>query len=127
MIRRPPGSTRTDTLCPYTTLFRSADSGARRRGVLLHHAASDQPSPHGSFRRLRRAASCAETDNLRGGRKGETGMQQNLKFRCVRLRAFYGTYRLILALVLGITPEKADPPRTAVRTAMRAPGWATPA
>src|SRR3546814_5202193 len=25
MIRRPPSSTRTDTLCPYTTLFRSAD------------------------------------------------------------------------------------------------------
>src|SRR3546814_6374419 len=25
MIRRPPGSTRTDTLFPYTTLFRSAD------------------------------------------------------------------------------------------------------
>src|SRR3546814_2661089 len=25
MIRRPPKSTRTDTLCPYTTLFRSAD------------------------------------------------------------------------------------------------------
>src|SRR3546814_15567595 len=24
MIRRPPGSTRTDTLLPYTTLFRSA-------------------------------------------------------------------------------------------------------
>src|SRR3546814_4024056 len=28
MIRRPPRSTRTDTLCPYTTLFRS--SPARR-------------------------------------------------------------------------------------------------
>src|SRR3546814_7987101 len=26
MIRRPPGSTRTDTLFPYTTLFRSADT-----------------------------------------------------------------------------------------------------
>src|SRR3546814_6783450 len=26
MIRRPPRSTRTDTLCPYTTLFRSAGS-----------------------------------------------------------------------------------------------------
>src|SRR3546814_14295326 len=25
MIRRPPGSTRTDTLFPYTTLFRSAN------------------------------------------------------------------------------------------------------
>src|SRR3546814_4650096 len=31
MIRRPPRSTRTDTLCPYTTLFRSCVSGARRR------------------------------------------------------------------------------------------------
>src|SRR3546814_10731654 len=31
MIRRPPRSTRTDTLCPYTTLFRSAfqPEGAR--------------------------------------------------------------------------------------------------
>src|SRR3546814_14551309 len=26
MIRRPPRSTRTDTLCPYTTLFRSERS-----------------------------------------------------------------------------------------------------
>src|SRR3546814_1378423 len=30
MIRRPPGSTRTDTLFPYTTLFRSPDSCGRR-------------------------------------------------------------------------------------------------
>src|SRR3546814_10411468 len=28
MIRRPPRSTRTDTLFPYTTLFRSAGSGS---------------------------------------------------------------------------------------------------
>src|SRR3546814_2092974 len=28
MIRRPPRSTRTDTLFPYTTLFRSADDAA---------------------------------------------------------------------------------------------------
>src|SRR3546814_12446707 len=33
MIRRPPRSTRTDTLFPYTTLFRSAPSpGGRREG-----------------------------------------------------------------------------------------------
>src|SRR3546814_11553695 len=33
MIRRPPRSTRTDTLFPYTTLFRSdADDGRRQRG-----------------------------------------------------------------------------------------------
>src|SRR3546814_3497605 len=29
MIRRPPGSTRTDTLFPYTTLFRSREVGRR--------------------------------------------------------------------------------------------------
>src|SRR3546814_11919311 len=29
MIRRPPRSTRTDTLFPYTTLFRSLHSGGR--------------------------------------------------------------------------------------------------
>src|SRR3546814_17993622 len=31
MIRRPPRSTRTDTLFPYTTLFRSARDDRRRR------------------------------------------------------------------------------------------------
>src|SRR3546814_17571918 len=30
MIRRPPRSTRTDTLCPYTTLFRSRRARERR-------------------------------------------------------------------------------------------------
>src|SRR3546814_12474973 len=29
IIRRPPRSTRTDTLCPYTTLFRSPGGGDR--------------------------------------------------------------------------------------------------
>src|SRR3546814_7740002 len=32
MRRRPPSSTRTDTLLPYTTLFRSADCVERYRG-----------------------------------------------------------------------------------------------
>src|SRR3546814_20177429 len=32
MIRRPPRSTRTDTLFPYTTLFRSQSMGAFERG-----------------------------------------------------------------------------------------------
>src|SRR3546814_2136899 len=33
MIRRPPRSTRTDTLFPYTTLFRSWRAGSMRNGV----------------------------------------------------------------------------------------------
>src|SRR3546814_13626123 len=44
MIRRPPRSTRTDTLFPYTTLFRSigvdADGifGRERQAITLHRA-----------------------------------------------------------------------------------------
>src|SRR3546814_6548217 len=33
MIRRPPRSTRTDTLFPYTTLFRSPPCAARRGSI----------------------------------------------------------------------------------------------
>src|SRR3546814_6853908 len=55
MIRRPPRSTRTDTLCPYTTLFRSRrrlrggggdDDGVfHRAGFLegLHHLGDGRP------------------------------------------------------------------------------------
>src|SRR3546814_16277053 len=41
MIRRPPRSTRTDTLFPYTTLFRSADV------VELYNQASRMFAPEG--------------------------------------------------------------------------------
>src|SRR3546814_7321124 len=34
MRRRPPRSTRTDTLCPYTTLFRSPDGVLGAAGVM---------------------------------------------------------------------------------------------
>src|SRR3546814_20258062 len=34
MIRRPPRSTRTDTLFPYTTLFRSLETLTRRAAVI---------------------------------------------------------------------------------------------
>src|SRR3546814_9263240 len=45
MRRRPPRSTRTDTRCPYTTLFRSADVAHE------HHAA---PMQREGFARRRR-------------------------------------------------------------------------
>src|SRR3546814_15382530 len=39
MIRRPPRSTRTDTLFPYTTLFRSVDSRTKPdKAAILHEA-----------------------------------------------------------------------------------------
>src|SRR3546814_13665788 len=36
MIRRPPRSTRTDTLFPYTTLFRSKQSSSQLRELFFH-------------------------------------------------------------------------------------------
>src|SRR3546814_17991531 len=52
MIRRPPRSTRTDTLFPYTTLFRSsqwfeASGVGEQRGQLVAPVAGRQPSPYG--------------------------------------------------------------------------------
>src|SRR3546814_1939405 len=43
MIRRPPRSTRTDTLCPYTTLFRSD-------GLPPHARDPPMTTPGGEFR-----------------------------------------------------------------------------
>src|SRR3546814_4452749 len=40
MIRRPPRSTRTDTLFPYTTLFRSTGAGVNNCRVGLESAAA---------------------------------------------------------------------------------------
>src|SRR3546814_4850763 len=61
MIRRPPRSTRTDTLFPYTTLFRSpvaAARQARRPGRGRHRASRgltlQQHAPDGLPRRIHR-------------------------------------------------------------------------
>src|SRR3546814_3097203 len=55
MIRRPPRSTRTDTLFPYTTLFRSPWSGQRREGRFRARSTSRRASP---------------ADRCRSGRRG---------------------------------------------------------
>src|SRR3546814_9072939 len=46
MIRRPPRSTRTDTLFPYTTLFRSLAVGLKRGKLILedHLGIIEQPA-----------------------------------------------------------------------------------
>src|SRR3546814_10449601 len=45
MIRRPTRSTRTDTLCPYTTLFRSAATHAGPGHKVQTHDAAALPPP----------------------------------------------------------------------------------
>src|SRR3546814_2884281 len=63
MIRRPPRSTRTDTLFPYTTLFRSDRAGrppARRMAGMEHAAAARCPAR----KRNRRGRSEEHTSEL---------------------------------------------------------------
>src|SRR3546814_1471571 len=50
MIRRPPRSTRTDTLFPYTTLFRSPERQAR---IGITRVDVDHPRPQPGHERLR--------------------------------------------------------------------------
>src|SRR3546814_3495733 len=60
MIRRPPRSTRTDTLFPYTTLFRSRPPRFRRRPLALRSRARGASRPsdrrrNGQGDRIRRS------------------------------------------------------------------------
>src|SRR3546814_11838269 len=52
MIRRPPRSTRTDTLFPYTTLFRSHEGAA---ALPARRDALSRGDPRPSYRNLHRA------------------------------------------------------------------------
>src|SRR3546814_2538420 len=75
MIRRPPRSTRTDTLFPYTTLFRSSDlavgsdehasahAGIFSFGVFAHHPIVDIARP-AAGQRTRHARSEEHTSEL---------------------------------------------------------------
>src|SRR3546814_3231437 len=55
-MRRPPRSTRTDTLFPYTALFRSARRQDRRHGVLLRRWRHALRPTLGQRRELRQPA-----------------------------------------------------------------------
>src|SRR3546814_8414876 len=79
MIRRPPRATRTDTLFPYTTLFRSHRSGEAAHSILLSRrcspfpiccarsSASDRSEEHTSelqsLMRITYAVFCLKTNN----------------------------------------------------------------
>src|SRR3546814_5808523 len=80
MIRRPPGSTRTDTLLPYTTLFRSArlgalcvgrlaeqgDGGELQDGAAGCRSAAKGTGEHPAADRIARNASPQEAQEITG-------------------------------------------------------------
>src|SRR3546814_2720920 len=55
MIRRPPRSTRTDTLFPYTTLFRSNPRRARGAGSCARRSARPDRDGHPAAPYIRRS------------------------------------------------------------------------
>src|SRR3546814_8676057 len=69
MIRRPPRSTRTDTLFPYTTLFRSPGLGVRRGHVVEHR--QDAPRRHHLPRRRLQARAAGRSQHGRRHRSEE--------------------------------------------------------
>src|SRR3546814_12714791 len=67
MIRRPPSSTRTDTLCPYTTLFRSLTAGDLQlpQQIFPGLRRRQQPAPLRRTQRNRRFPRFARPDARR--------------------------------------------------------------
>src|SRR3546814_17939588 len=69
MIRRPPRSTRTDTLFPYTTLFRSRDDAARMaptRDAVRLSRSGDRRLRQCGHPQLDRAPDCGGLARCRG-------------------------------------------------------------
>src|SRR3546814_2845962 len=100
MIRPPPRSTRTDTLFPYTTLFRSL---RRIPGVVLRRAA---PRPQRGGGRRRGAAAPVEHGAAHRGRRSEehTSELQSL------MRLSYAVFCLKKKTHLTQTPEMSTNP-----------------
>src|SRR3546814_14130368 len=58
MIRRPPRSTRTDTLVPYTTLFRSSGFDRRLSGARMFRRSALKTCDSFSLKAVRRVGRC---------------------------------------------------------------------
>src|SRR3546814_11445701 len=97
MLRRPPRSTRTDTLFPYTTLFRSVVGKALPFGCVLHRLGQQEHVGRAAAGRRRdrvhqrlvvdpvrlagarqqrlRLLAAGRSDRGRGGQAGDTGAE----------------------------------------------------
>src|SRR6056297_4298621 len=94
MIRRPPRSTRTDTLFPYTTLFRSARASCGSCVLLPEPVApltittcssairsEEHTSEPQSFRRISYAVFCLKKKKKKKTKKTETALIKQKKLK----------------------------------------------
>src|SRR3546814_18440910 len=110
MIRRPPRSTRTDTLFPYTTLFRSCHWCADR----LYRVRPDH----------RRFAALGSADS--GGAPGDGQDQSGLEYGGIRhaqnAQGLRGVFDGNVGTAVGVTPAFLDRPDEPAAPAHRATG-----
>src|SRR3546814_9992658 len=87
MIRRPPRSTRTDTLFPYTTLFRSVHADAAQRAL--------QGPEHGRHRgvALRRRGHCLGHERPAHDRHGDRSEEHTSELQSL-MRISYAVFCL---------------------------------
>src|SRR3546814_5626376 len=110
MIRRPPRSTRTDTLFPYTTLLRSHPQRGRRR-----LAGQRRHLPHDplALRHILRAVLLILADDLRIGGQREQPVQ-----RLGRILARAPAHR-VLALVIAVGIARSEEHTSELQSLMR--------
>src|SRR3546814_6456859 len=79
MIRPPPGSTRTDTLFPYTTLFRSSAQACQHEGQWYERLSSHRADAHHSRGKcaLRQAVSRRGEHHPRLERLGQVNLRSD--------------------------------------------------
>src|SRR3546814_4298583 len=100
MLQRPPRSTHTDTLLPYTTLFRSHRAAARPRRI-------DGPADEGGARQARRRAGgrgiAAGGDPARRRREAGRSEEHTSELQSL-MRTSYAVFCLKKNKALTITP-----------------------
>src|SRR3546814_11943557 len=91
MIRRPPRSTRTDTLFPYTTLFRSTLPSTMRRSVSAEAEAMSLASGMSWTRAESEPGQISQPQERSASRETPawrtTGMQPTQSYRNVRMKS----------------------------------------
>src|SRR3546814_19711961 len=112
MLRRPPRSTRNDTLCPYTTLFRSPDGagGGRIDQALALKIAQQRAQARKMATERARARSLAAACCQEGA---DVGGAQRMNVRNVRRAAEMAgqeTQELTRVALIGFQRVRREPP-----------------
>src|SRR3546814_6471726 len=115
MIRRPPRSTRTDTLFPYTTLFRSQARDPR----LAHRRGGPRRCPHSRAPDRRRQGEIRRED--RQGARGQEGRragrsEEHTSELQSLMRISYAVFCLKKKTNVTTTQHKANKPQPAYKS-----------